>query len=227
VSIQGPTPGWIGENADLITLSGEGQPRTTWLRDGRSQDDRTQEDGPTVVTKQATFATLLRIAGGGATVIAGLLLLVTLFLFFTIHHQVSDWPRTIAQVEKCETYWKTSAAGTEGGGSVVYGFHCSLSYMANSQPYRGQADLGYRNGDRNAMSKWLSHFRRGDHIQVAYDPTYPAHVCFVDDFPLAYASPLASLRLAAWNAVVGAILLMVGRSMRTAPVGDLPSTPRL
>jgi len=197
----------IGDHADLITLSGEGQPSAESLRDDRTPEEKSR----------AGISFLLRFAGYLISIITVALIILTGVAFGRIHYELSSWPRAQADVTNCQIYTVTAInQRRQRYESLTYGFHCNLTYSAASNAYQSQADIGYRQSDNSDMLLWSARIHSGNRVPIAYDPSDPTRVRFAGDFSTAYAGPLHNLVLLKWLLAASIILIVMGRKLRPA-----------
>jgi hypothetical protein len=207
----------IGDNADLITLSGEGQPRPEPLSD--------PPPPPPTAGRQArgVLCALLIMIGFGGTLFGGLLLL---FGFYSMCHtfvSLQSYPRADATIKACEIYSKLIDTSTPEAThrSTVYGFRCNVSYSPTPQgsstpggETQAVADIGYQHSDRGDLARWPERYYAGVHTQIAYKPFDPTHVHFAGDFVSAYAAPLGLLRFTLELLFVCGLALFAGQKLR-------------
>ena len=208
---------WIGEHADLVTLSGEGRPSFA--------------PDPSPLTPQqqsrAAVSAFVKLIAFGCALFTVVLLLLTAWFAYRLHDTLSSRPHTQAQVLSSEIYTQQATVGGRQGTtirSIVYGFRCNVSYSVASVPYVSQADIGYQNGNRDDMARWSQRIHRGDRVEIAYAPSDPTHIRFAGDFTTAYAPALLLLHWIAWLVVIGALAAVISRKLRLPPPEDTSST---
>jgi hypothetical protein len=203
---------WIGENADLITLSGEGQPKPEPFRDDRTIDARTPEE-----KWRFGISFLLRVFGypiAAFTVLASLLAILSIGVRY---YEMSQWTHTQALVDACQiTSQKLMKEHGQDPDQYTYGFYCNLTYAAGPQTYRSKANIGYLQSDNSDMVRWSDRIRAGDRISIVYKPSDPVQVRFAEDFSTSYAPALHYLNVIAWSALLSFIFITLGRKLRPA-----------
>jgi Protein of unknown function (DUF3592) len=200
---------WIGEHADLITLSGEGRPAF-------APDPDPDPLTPNQKTR-ATISTLARMLAFGCALFTVILLTLSAWITYRLHDILTSWPHVQAQVLSSEIYSQSVTIGGPNGSitrSTVYGFRCNVSYSVAARNYQSQVDIGYQNGDRSEMVSWFGRIPRGDRIEIAYSPKDPTHIRFAGDIATAYAPGLLLLRYIAWLAAIGALMFLLSQRLR-------------
>ncbi len=202
---------WIGDNADLITLSGEGQPSAESFREDRRPENKRQRTLSSAMLAAGYFAAFIGIVTG----------LLTGLSFHATHDALAQWPHRQAIVDSCENYQVQVQHGAEAPTwSFEYGFRCHLSYSPQSVLYDALVDIGYRSSNPNEMAAWSIRIHSGDRIPIIYDPKNPSHAHFATDFHAAYAPALHSLHFVISTALVSLGLIAFGRQLRPAnPLG--------
>jgi hypothetical protein len=176
---------WIGEHADLVTLSGEGRPSFAPEPDPLTPHQKAQ----------AAFSAVLKLGAIGCAIIIFALLILSGLIAYRIHDILATWPHTPAQVQSGQIYAKQISIYNRHqpySTSTVYGFRCTVSYSVASHPYESQADIGYQKGDTVEMTEWRNRIPPGTQIEIAYNPAQPATIRFAGPFTTAYAPPTSS-----------------------------------
>jgi hypothetical protein len=209
----------IGDNADLITLSGEGQPRPEPLSD--------PPPPPPAAGRQArgVLCALLIMFGFGGTLFGSLLLLFGLYSIGHTFVSLQSYPRADATIKSCEIYSKLIDTSTPEGAThrpTVYGFRCNMSYSPAAQQSastlasetQAVADIGYQQSDHADLTRWSERYYAGMHTQIVYKPSDPTHVHLAGDFTTAYAAPLGLLRFTLRILLVSGLAFFAGRRLR-------------
>jgi hypothetical protein len=195
----------IGDHADLITLSGEGQPRPEPIRTERTPEEKWRFG----------ISFLLRFFGYPMAAFTVLLSIWTIVGMSGIYYELSHWPHTQALVDTCQiTSQKLLKLRGQNPDQFSYGFHCAVTYTAGSQTYHSNADIGYQQNDNSDMLRWSDRIRAGDHIPIAYKPSDPARVRFAGSFSISYAPALHYLPVVAWLALLSFTFITFGRKLR-------------
>jgi Protein of unknown function (DUF3592) len=198
---------WIGEHADLVTLSGEGRPYSTPTPDPLTPQQQSR-------AAIAAFATLIAF---GCTLCTAVLLAFTAWFTYRLHDTLTTWPHTQAEVLHTEVYSQRIDATrpySQSPRPTVYGFRSQVSYSVASHPYQSPVDIGYQKSDPSDLSSWSSRIHPGDRIEIAYSPVDPTHIRFAGDFLTAYAPALLLLRWVAWLVAIGALAAIISRKLR-------------
>jgi hypothetical protein len=206
---------WIGEHADLVTLSGEGRPYSVSTPDPLTRQQQSQ-------AAISAFAKLIAFGCALSTVV---LLIFTAWFIYRLHDTLTTWPHAQAQVLSTEIYSQLvdlNLPNRQSPRSTVYGFRSQVSYSIDSQTYVSQADIGYQRGDRSEMSSWYTRIQPGDRVEIAYSPSDPTHIRFAGDFSTAYAPALLLLRWIVWLTAIGGLMLVVSRKLRLPIPEDSP-----
>ena len=164
-----------------------------------------------------------KFAGTALLFIAGMAAMVALALgpssaieAYQIHDQLAHWPHTEAVVDHCESYYVYQRLANNEGTHLAYGMRCHVGYSVGSRQWKAAADLGYLGNDRDGMILQAHRFHPGDHIQIAYNPTFPDSVLFAGAASLAYAGPLWKGRIAFWCLLAVIVTLPFGFRLRSA-----------
>lgn len=210
-------PYWIGEHADLVTLSGEGRPYPTSTPDRLTPQQQSQ----------ASISAFAKLIAFGCTLCAAVMLTFTAWYIYRLHDTLTTWPHAQAQVLDAEVYSQRidlHLPHSQSPRSTVYGFRCTVAYSVASHPYQSQADIGYQKGDTRALAAWRDRIHPGDQIEIAYAPTDPTHIRFAGDFTIAYAPALLLLTWIAWLAAIAAMAAIISHKLRPPTPQDISST---
>jgi hypothetical protein len=195
----------IGDHADLITLSGEGQPRPEPFRDTRTTEEKWRFG----------ISFLLLFFGYPFAAFTVLLSIWTIVGISSTYYVLSHWTHTQALVDTCQiTSQKLMKLRGQDPDQFSYGFHCDLTYVAGSQTYHFKADIGYQQNDNGDMIRWSDRIHAGDQISIAYNPSDPARVRFARNFSTSYAPSLHYLHVIAWMALLSFVFIALGRKLR-------------
>jgi hypothetical protein len=196
---------WIGEHADIVTLSGEGRPTSSPCPDPLPPQQKTR----------AAVSGFLKLAGYLGGVFAVALLLLSAYIGYRVYDLLSAWPHVEAEIASCEVYPQNVSVNTSRSHphSTVYGFRCAVSYTAASQTYQSQADIGYQKSDPLDMTRWSTRYYHGVRVPIAYKPGDPTHIRFAGDFTTAYAAALVTFPFAAGLFVACVLMIVVSRKL--------------
>ena len=159
------------------------------------------------------FATM---AGYGMTVVAILLLVLSVWFACGQYFLLSSWSRADAEVLNGVVYSDFTHYESRAQTRIrpVYGFRCTVRFHANGRLYESQADIGYKKSAKDEMIDWYLRFPAGGHTAIAYDPANPSRVKLVEDFRTSYAGALTILGYAGWLLLFGLPMVLVSRELR-------------
>jgi hypothetical protein len=204
---------WIGEHADLVTLSGEGRPYSVPTPDPLTPKQQSQ----------AAVSAIAKLIAIGCALCTFALLILTTLIAYRLHHILTTWPHTQAEVQTSEIYSQTIDTYRRHqpyATNIVYGFRCTVAYSVASHPYASQADIGYQKGNTIEMTEWHDRIPPGSNIEIAYNPADPTTIHFAAPFPTAYAPALLLVNYIAGLTALGALMLVVSRKLRLPPPID-------
>ena len=149
----------------------------------------------------------LRVIAAANFIFCGLFLLFSLPFFWRQLQVLRNWPETDAQVLRSEVVTQPSASHEN-----LYRAKLQVLYTVAGQPVT--SDLtSFESTNYEATRRRTEQFPVGSHHAVRYDPANPAQARIGAGWNRTYfALPLIVLAMAAFFALVGAVLLAIAKA---------------
>jgi hypothetical protein len=189
------------------------QPSITTLSGPRESARAT----PQLSTGSALLRNFGRFVGRALLFSSMLLFLLSGYLSFAHYWIQTQWTKSEATVLSGElrqfSSGSTSTTSSVGHSSRSYFFHCTVSYSVAGETRQSQLDSP-RSPYRMDALVWASNWLPGQHIAIRYEDSNPNKIR-LDDNP-SEITAMASLRVALYFLILGALLILTSRPDRVA-----------